>query len=89
MFEENELLTCILGIATTLSFVTMRKRLNFSGSRSFGYAVLFLALSYTLTNLENLWLQDWFNLGEHIFLAAAALFCIRFILTLSGKQTPK
>ena len=87
MFEENEILTLILGIATALFVFFASPRIRFPGSRWFRGAVVFLALSYICTNLEALWFHDWFDMAEHFFLAIAGILALVFSIKLT-KETP-
>ena len=89
MFEENEILTLILGIATALFVYFASPRIKIPGSRWFRGAVVFLALSYACTNLEALWFHDWFDMAEHLFLAVAGIFALVFSINLSKEMTSR
>ncbi|MBN2340512.1 MAG: hypothetical protein JXX29_15765 [Deltaproteobacteria bacterium] len=71
MFEENEILTFILGCVALLIIFPVSKKIRIPGMTEFRISIVFLTVSYFFTNLEGVYQHDLCNVLEHFFFAVS------------------
>lgn len=88
MFEENEILTFILGIVAVAIVFPITRKIELPGILPFRIGVVSLALTYFFTNVEAIAMSKWSNLLEHFFFAAAGLsFFVAIRLFSKGEKS--
>lgn len=86
MFEENEVLTFILGLISVAVALPFSRRANDPGIRLFCVAILLLTFSYLFTNLEAVIFPDTFNILEHFCFSLSALCFFLAVPRLGQKE---
>jgi len=74
LFEENEILTFILGLISIAIIIPFSQKLQLRGIKQFYIGIVFLVLSYLFTNVEGICCNEIFNLLEHSCVTISAIF---------------